>query len=52
MVFATGLTAGALRAIAILRGFPAERIEWMTAAGFVVGAILGVLVFALDLVIG
>jgi hypothetical protein len=29
-----------MRALAILRGFEAERIEWMTAAGFAGGVVL------------
>jgi hypothetical protein len=52
MVASTGIFAGALRALAILKGSPAERIEWMTAAGFVGGLAFGALIFVIDLVFG
>jgi hypothetical protein len=52
MVVSTGFVAGALRAFAILRGPPAERVEWMTAAGFAVGVIFGGASFILDAVFG
>jgi hypothetical protein len=52
MVVSTGFVAGALRAFAILRGSPAEWVEWMTAAGFAVGVIFGGAIFILDAVFG
>jgi stage V sporulation protein SpoVS len=52
MAVSTGLVAGAMRAVAILKGFPPERVEWMTAAGFVGGFAAGALVLAFDLVFG
>lgn len=50
LVVSTGLVAGAMRAFAILRGFPAERIEWMTAAGFAGGVVVASLILMLDVV--
>jgi hypothetical protein len=52
VVFATGLAASVLRAFAILKGFEAERVEWMTAVGFAVGVVLSALIFGFDLVVG
>jgi hypothetical protein len=52
MIASTGIFAGAMRALAILRGSPSERVEWMTAAGFAGGFAFGILLFALDLVLG
>ena len=34
VIVVTGLSAGALRALAVLTDSPPERVEWMTAAGF------------------
>lgn len=51
MVVSTGFFAGALRAVAVLQRSPAEQVEWMTAVGFVGGAVLGAFIFILDLVL-
>jgi hypothetical protein len=52
MLVSTGLLAGVLRALAVLSKFPAEQVEWLTAAGFAGGLVLGVLILVLDLVLG
>jgi stage V sporulation protein SpoVS len=52
VVVSTGLVAGAMRALAILRGFAAERIEWMTAAGFAGGIVLAGLILVIDFAFG
>ena len=52
MIASTGIFAGAMRALAILKGSSPEQVEWMTAAGFTGGLAFGVLLFALDLVFG
>jgi hypothetical protein len=52
MLVATGLLAGVLRALAILRKSPAEQVEWLTAVGFAGGLIAGALTLVLDLVLG
>jgi hypothetical protein len=52
MVVSTALFAGTMRALAILRGFAAERIEWMTAAGFVGGIVLAGLILLIDVALG
>jgi hypothetical protein len=52
MLVSTGFLAGVLRALAVLRKFPAEQVEWLTAAGFAGGLVFGVLVLVLDLVLG
>jgi hypothetical protein len=52
MLLATGFLAGALRALAVLRKFPAEQVEWLTAVGFAAGLVFGILVLILDQVIG
>jgi hypothetical protein len=52
MVVSTGLVAGAMRALAILRGFQTERIEWMTAAGFAGGIVLAGLILLIDFAFG
>ena len=52
MLVSTGLLAGVLRALAVLKKSPAERIEWLTAAGFAGGLIAGALTLVLDLVLG
>lgn len=52
VVVSTGLVAGAMRALAILRGFEVERIEWMTAAGFVGGIVLAGLILLIDFAFG
>lgn len=52
VVVLTGLCAGGARACAILLGFPQERVEWMTALGFVVGAAIALLIVLVDVVWG
>jgi hypothetical protein len=52
VVVSTGLVAGVMRTLAILRGFAAEPIEWMTAAGFAVGVVLASLILLLDFAFG
>jgi hypothetical protein len=52
MLVSTGLLAGVLRALAVLKKFPAEQVEWLTAAGFAAGLVSGALILALDLVLG
>jgi hypothetical protein len=52
MLVSTGFLAGVLRALAVLRRYPAEQVEWLTAAGFAGGFALGALILALDLVLG
>jgi hypothetical protein len=46
-----GLSAGALRAWAVLREFAPDRVEWATAAGFAAGAAFGAVIVALDVVL-
>ena len=48
----TGLLAGALRALAVLSNSPAERVESLTAMGFIGGAGVAFLFFLLDAAIG
>ncbi len=52
MIASTGIFAGAMPALAILKGSAPERVEWMTAAGFVGGLAFGALIFIFDLVLG
>jgi hypothetical protein len=52
MLVSTGFLAGVLRALAVLRKFPAEQVEWLTAAGFAGGFAFGVLILVFDLVFG
>lgn len=52
MLVSTGLLAGVMRALAVLRRSPAERVESLTAAGFVGGLAFGALILVLDLVLG
>jgi len=52
MLVSTGLLAGAMRALAILRRSSAEQVELLTAAGFAAGLAFGTLVLVLDLVLG
>jgi hypothetical protein len=51
LVISTGLSAGALRAWAVLKEFPSDRVERATAAGFAAGAAFGALIVAFDLVL-
>jgi hypothetical protein len=48
MIVLTGLAAGALRTVAVLGESSSERIEWMTALGFVGGAAISTVFLALD----
>jgi hypothetical protein len=53
ILVSTGFVAGGgLRSVAILRGSSKERVEWMTAAGFAIGAIFAGLFLFLDVVFG
>lgn len=52
MLVSTGLLAGAMRALAVLRRSSAEQVELLTAAGFAAGLAFGTLVLVLDLVLG
>jgi hypothetical protein len=52
LLVSTGLLAGAMRALAVLRRSPAEQVELLTAAGFAVGLAFGALILVLDLVLG
>jgi hypothetical protein len=44
----TAAVAGFARAWAVLRRFPHEQTEWMTAAGFVGGAIVTLFLVCID----
>jgi hypothetical protein len=52
MLVSTGLLAGVMRALSILRRSPAEQVELLTAAGFAGGLAFGTLILVLDLVLG
>lgn len=52
LLVSTGFLAGVLRALAILRRYPAEQVEWLTAVGFAGGLVFGTLILALDQVLG
>jgi hypothetical protein len=52
MLVSTGLLAGVMRALAILKRSPAEQVELLTAAGFAGGLAFGTLILVLDLVLG
>jgi hypothetical protein len=52
LLVSTGFVAGALRSLAVLRRYPAERVEWVTAAGFAGGLVLAVVIYAMDLALG
>jgi len=52
MLVSTGLLAGVMRALAVLRRIPGERVELLTAAGFIAGLAFGTLILVLDLVLG
>jgi hypothetical protein len=52
LLVSTGFVAGALRSLAVLRRYPAERVEWVTAAGFAGGLVLVLVIYAVDLAIG
>ena len=43
----TGVFAAGARAFAILNGYPPDRVEWMTAAGFAAGTVVAVGLFTL-----
>jgi hypothetical protein len=45
MAIVTGVFAAGARALAILKGFPPDRVEWMTAAGFAVGVVAAISIF-------
>jgi hypothetical protein len=48
MVVVTGVAAGSARAWAVLRKSPHERIEWMTAVGFALGAVFTIAIVCID----
>jgi hypothetical protein len=48
MVVITGVLAGCSRATAVLRRFPADRVEWMTTVGFVGGVLATLLLVCVD----
>jgi hypothetical protein len=52
MLVSTGLLAGVMRALSILRRSPAKQVELLTAAGFAGGLAFGTLILVLDLVLG
>jgi hypothetical protein len=52
VVVLTGLCAGGARACAILLSLPQERVEWMTALGFVVGVAIALLIILVDVAWG
>lgn len=43
LLVVTGVLAGGFRSWAVLTELPPDRIEWMTALGFVVGAVATIL---------
>ena len=48
LLVVTGALAGALRAWAVLTESPPDRIEWMTALGFAIGAMRMILFVFVD----
>jgi hypothetical protein len=51
MILLTGLLAAAFRAFAILAESQPERVEWLTAVGFLSGLVFSALFLALDVVL-
>jgi hypothetical protein len=51
VVVMTGTLAGCARAWAILRRFPPERVELITAAGVVFGAVAAILFVFIDVIL-
>lgn len=51
-VLFTGLWAAALRTLAVLAELQPERVEWMTAMGFLVGMCFAGVLVAFDVVLG
>lgn len=51
ILLATGLGAGVLRTIAVLRGSSTGEAEWMTALGFAGGGFMAAALLALDMVL-
>ena len=51
LVVASGLSAGSLRAWAVLTDAAPDRVEWATAAGFAAGIVFGAALIALDVVL-
>jgi hypothetical protein len=47
-VVITGALAGCARAGAVLRRLPADRVEWMTAIGFMSGVLATLLLVCVD----
>jgi hypothetical protein len=52
MILLTGLLAAAFRTFAVLVESPSERLEWLTAMGFLSGLTFAALLLALDVVLG
>ena len=48
----TGLAAGALRTLALLRGSSQDQVDWMTGVGFCIGVMFSSLVVLLDVAVG
>jgi hypothetical protein len=48
LLVVTGVFAGAARSWAVLTELPAVRVEWMTAMGFAVGAMITILFVVVD----
>ncbi|HET8862011.1 MAG TPA: hypothetical protein VFM94_02035 [Solirubrobacterales bacterium] len=48
IVVITGVSAGGFRAATVLWRFPPDRVEWMTAAGFVCGVVVTILLVFVD----
>lgn len=44
----TGVAAGCLRTWAVLTGQTVERVEWLTALGFVTGVLSAILIVVID----
>jgi hypothetical protein len=48
IVVMTGTFAGCARALAVLKELPRDRVEWMTAIGFVMGMAVTLLLVVVD----
>lgn len=51
VIVLTGLLAGAFRALAILGESSPERVEWLTAVGFVAGMAIAGILLVMDLAV-
>jgi hypothetical protein len=52
VILVTGVSAGTMRALAVLLDVTPSQVEWMTAAGFVTGICISLIVFVLDFLWG